>query len=84
MALCVVFAIVLFITVSLQATLIVTFVVILVNVYTVSITQFWGLTFNHILAVNLSFALGIAVDYSSHIAHTYLTVKIPSELVTNR
>ena len=29
------------------------------------------------VAVNLTFALGVAVDYSSHIAHSYLTVKAP-------
>lgn len=74
LALLVVTVIVLLITVSLQATLIIVFCVLLVNVYMLAVTQYWGLTFNNIVAVNLSFALGVALDYSSHIGHTYLSI----------
>jgi len=43
----------------------------------VALTQVWHLEFNQLVAVNLTFALGVAVDYASHIAHSYLTVKAP-------
>ena len=36
--------------------------------------HYWGLTFNFMVSINLSFALGITVDYSAHIAHMYLRV----------
>ena len=81
LALCVVIAVVLFITISLQATLIVVFCVLLVNIYMLAVTQFWGQSFNNVVAVNLSFSLGVALDYSSHIAHKYLAVKVPDEIL---
>ena len=72
--------IVLFITVSLKATILVVCSVSLVNIQMVAVTQVWGLSFNLMTAINMTFALGVAVDYSSHIAHTYLSVKAPSSL----
>ena len=56
----------------------VTFVVILVNVYMLGICHVWGLTINNYFTINMSFALGIAVDYSVHIGHTYLCIKPPA------
>jgi len=84
MAVLVIIGVVLFITVSLQMTVIIVFVVILVNVYMTAVTQFWGLTINYILAVNISFSLGVALDYSSHIGHSYLSVKTPASIRSDR
>ena len=53
-------------------TLLVIFSVLLVELFTLGGVHYWGLTFNFMVAINLSFALGITVDYSAHIAHTYL------------
>ena len=61
-------------TVNLRMTLLVLFSVLLVDLFTLAIVHFWGLTFHFVIAVNLSFALGITVDYSAHIAHTFLMV----------
>lgn len=58
------------------------FTVILVDVFVLAGCYYWGLTLNNILAVQLSFALGISVDYSSHIAHTYLLVVPPEHMKT--
>ena len=71
-SLCAVFVVVGFITVNLQVTLLVVFAVILVDFYLVSLIYYWGLTMNSFTGVNLTFALGLAVDYSSHIAHNFL------------
>jgi len=83
-ALLTVILVVLFITVNLQVTFLVVFVVLLVDFFVLAGSYYWGLTLNNILSVQLSFALGISVDYSSHIAHTYLHVVPPPHLKTNK
>ena len=57
---------------------------LLVDFFVFSLAYYWDLTFNHLLSINMSFALGIAVDYSTHIAHTYLLVKPPPSLKTKQ
>ena len=47
------------------------------------VCYFWGLTFNNIFALNLTFALGIAVDFAVHISHKYLVTVPPSTLKSN-
>ena len=37
--------------------------------------QLWGITIDTSAAVLLSVALGLAVDYSAHIAHAFVTMK---------
>ena len=76
-ALLAVFAVVLLMTASFQITLIVVCVVALVNVFMVAVSLFWGLYMNMVMTMNMSFCLGVAVDYSTHIAHTYQAIKAP-------
>ena len=52
--------------------------VLLVDLYMAGFAYYLGLTMNNVVAIQLSFALGIAVDFSTHIAHTYLHIKAPS------
>ena len=75
-----VFFVVLFITGSAPVTLLVVLAVMLVDLYLLALIAFWDLTMNNIIVVNLVIGLGLAVDYSAHIAHTYLIVKPPREL----
>ena len=75
--------VVLFITFDLRITFIVVAVVSLVVLYVTGVCHYWGLTLNNLFVVNLTFALGISVDYSVHIAHKYLTIKPPASLKTN-
>ena len=82
-ALSIVTLVVLFITFDLRVTFIVVMVVSLVILYMTAICHYWGLQLNNFFAVNLTFALGIAVDYSVHIAHKYLIIKPPASLQTN-
>ena len=82
-ALLTVFLVVIFITMNLQVTMLVIISVILVDFFVLAFAFYCGLTLNNFLSINLSFALGIAVDYSAHIAHTYLLVKPPANLKTN-
>ena len=74
-----VFFVVLFITGSAPVTLLVLFAVIMVDVWLLGLIHFWDLTMNNIIVVQLVIGLGLAVDYSAHIAHTFLTIAPPKE-----
>ena len=76
-ALLAVFAVVLFMSASLQITVIVVCVVALVNLFMVGVSLYWGLYMNFGMTMNMSFCFGVAVDYSTHIAHTFQAVKAP-------
>lgn len=75
-----VFFIVLFITGSLPVTLLVTLAVGLVDLFLISLIHYWDLTFNTVVVINVVIAIGLAVDYSAHIAHTYLIIVPPMEM----
>lgn len=79
-----VIAVVFFVTVNLQVTLLVVFSVVLVDVYLVALIYYWGLTLNTYTGANMIFALGMAVDYSTHIAHAYLMAEPPETCVSNQ
>jgi Niemann-Pick C1 protein len=78
-----VFFVVMFITGSVPVTLLVVLAVLLVDLYLLALIHFWDLTMNNIIVVNLVIGLGLSVDYSAHIAHSYLMVKPPKELTEN-
>lgn len=71
---------ILFITASISTTVIVGISVLLVDFYLLAVIFYWGLTFNSIVVVNIVIALGLSVDYSAHIAHTYQVVNAPKHL----
>ena len=66
-----------FMTVSLSMTLLVVVNVLLVNLFMLGTISFWGESFNFMCSIHMSFAIGVAVDYSSHIAHAYLMAEAP-------
>ena len=75
---CVIF----FITSSVAATMMVLLCVVLVDFFLTALVYYWGLTFNNVVVVNTVIAIGLSVDYSAHIAHTYLVVKPPASCKT--
>lgn len=75
-----VFFVVIFITASIPITFLVVMSVLLVDLFLMALVFYWDLTFNNVVVVNLVIAIGLAVDYSAHIAHTYLVVKAPKDL----
>ena len=83
MAVGVVLAILLLTTFSVQVTILVMISVLLVTIYTLTLQQVWGVDFNFMSAIQLSFALGVSLDYSSHIAHAYLVAQAPPTCVTD-
>lgn len=64
-------------TVSVHTTMLVVISVVLVSLYMLAISQIWGVEFNLMSSITLSYALGISLDYSLHIVHAYLTTKVP-------
>jgi Niemann-Pick C1 protein len=74
--------VILFITASFSVTMLVALAVLLVDLYLLAMIFYWGLTFNSIVVVNICIAIGLSVDYSAHIAHTYLIVTPPPSLKT--
>ena len=83
-ALLTVTVVVLFITFDVRMTIFVVAIVLLVVLYMTAMCHHWGLELNNFFAVNLTFALGIAVDYSVHIAHKYLIIKPPESLKSDK
>jgi len=75
-----VFCVVFFVTGSLPVTGLVCLAIILVDLFLCALIHFWDLTFNTVVVINIVIAIGLAVDYSAHISHTYLIVQPPKEL----
>lgn len=73
LALLAVFVIVLTITGSLLGSLYVIFAVALVIYFLLGLISFWDCELNSISFVNTVIAIGLAVDYSAHIMHAYLS-----------
>ena len=75
-----VFFVVFFITANISVTLLVVLAVLLVDLFLIALVYFWDLTFNTVTVVNIVIAIGLSVDYSAHISHTYLIIKPPANL----
>ena len=56
------------------------FAVILAILYTIASIYLWNLKMNFLSSIHIIFALGIAVDYSVHIAHKYIVLELPDSL----
>ena len=76
--------VILFITLSFTSTIIILFVVGLVNIYMTGLCHFWGLTMNNLLVINLALTMGLMIDYSTHIAYSYLKTQPPPTCISNR
>lgn len=50
----------------------------LVDLFLFGLLTFWETTLNSVTIVNVVIAIGLAVDYSAHIGHAYLTIDPPS------
>lgn len=78
MALVAVFIVLLMFTGNLQVTFFVLLCVGLVDLFLFGLLTFWKVTLNSVTIINVVIALGLAVDYSAHIGHAYLTVDPPN------
>ena len=57
--------------------MLVTLCVICTNMGLFGLIHFWGMTVNPLVVLNIVVAIGISVDYSAHIAYSFLTTPIP-------
>jgi predicted RND superfamily exporter protein len=70
-----VFLVTLVMLADLLAATMVLLMIALVDVCILGYMAHWGLDFNSVTAINLVLAVGLAVDYSAHIAHSFLVAK---------
>ena len=79
LALIAVFIVLLLFTGNLTVTFFVLLCVGLVDLFLFGLLTFWEVTLNSVTIINVVIALGLAVDYSAHIGHAYLTVDPPEK-----
>ena len=83
-ALAAIFVIVFIFSGNVWTSLLVLLMMGLVDVNLVALIWYWGLELNFITMVNLILAIGLAVDYSAHIAHAYNFSDADPSSKTNR
>lgn len=71
LALVAVAVVILALTNSLRITIFVLMCIALVDLYLLALLSIWDVTLNSVTLINLVIAIGLAVDYSAHIAHTF-------------
>jgi len=79
LALVAVFVVLLLFTGNFSVTFFVLLCVGLVDLFLFGLLTFWEVTLNSVTIINVVIALGLAVDYSAHIGHAYLTVDAPEK-----
>jgi len=72
LALVAVFIITMLILANVQASLMVMLCVVLVDIDILGLMHMWDLTIDSVAIINLVLAVGLAVDYSCHIAHAFI------------
>ncbi|XP_070562444.1 patched domain-containing protein 3-like isoform X2 [Ptychodera flava] len=75
LAMAAVFLVTLILIANLWTSLLVFLCVIFTLVDVTGMMHFWGLTIDTVTTINLILAVGLAVDYSAHIGHTFMTLK---------
>ena len=55
----------------------------LIDLNLLALIWYWGLELNFITMINLILAIGLAVDYSAHIAHAYNCSEAPEDEPSN-
>ena len=75
--------IILIITANIGVTGLVGLCVLLTDVYIGGLIHFWRLTLNPIVVVNVIVAVGTSVDFSAHIAYSYLVEQVPDKYEGN-
>jgi len=72
LALITVFVVILCITGNIRITLFVLICVALVDLFLFALLAWWDVALNSVTIINIVIAIGLAVDYSAHIGHSYL------------
>ena len=72
-----VISVILVITSSITATVLVTVCIAMTDLFLAGLIYYWSLTLNPIVLLQLCLGIGTSVDYSAHIAYAYLVEDIP-------
>lgn len=67
----------LIVTANITVSIFILLCVALVDLFLLSLLYMWDLDFNSVSVVNITIAIGLAVDYSAHIAHGYMHSETP-------
>lgn len=78
-ALVVVLLIMFIFTANVTVTFMVLFCVILVDLFLFGLLAFWDITLNSVTVVNIVIAIGLAIEYTAHIAHAFLSIDPPEK-----
>lgn len=79
LALAAVFIVLMIVTANFTVTMFILICVALVDLFLLGLLDFWNVTFNSVTVVNNVIAIGLAVDYSAHIGHSYLSAEAPEK-----
>ena len=72
-----IFIVVFVFTGSFSVTLLITMAVLLVEFFLIGGLHFAKLAVNMVVVVNLVISVGLVVDFSAHIGHTYIVIELP-------
>ena len=72
-----IFIVVFVFTGSFSVTLLITMAVLLVEFFLIGGLHFASLAVNMVVVVNLVISVGLVVDFSAHIGHTYIVIELP-------
>jgi len=79
LALVAVFIVLMIVTANFTVTMFILLCVALVDLFLLGLLTFWDVTLNSVTVVNNVVAIGLAVDYSAHIGHSYLLTDAPDK-----
>ena len=78
LALLAVLVVMLIVTANIPVTLFILICIALVDFFLLGLLFYWDVTLNSVTVVNNVIAIGLAVDYSAHIGHSFLMIDPPS------
>ena len=74
-----VIVVVFLVTADVMMTFLVTLMVALTDFFLIGFMEYWDLSLNSLVIINVILAIGTSVDYSTHIAYAYMNAPVPSE-----
>ena len=72
-----VLSVILVVSANIATTMIVAVSVLTTNIFLLGLIFYWGLTLNPMALLNIMLSIGTSIDFSAHIAYSYLTENCP-------
>ena len=74
-----VIVVVFLVTADVMMTFLVTLMVALTDFFLIGFMEYWDLSLNSLVIINVILAIGTSVDYSTHIAYAYMNARVPPD-----